>query len=143
MAEQSFANHVRWVPAYHYFIVPVMTLNFGWSIYRWKVAGFSVDGFISIVVALALLLGFLTVRLMALSVQDRVIRLEERLRLAELLPESTRMRIGELSEGQLIALRFASDAEVPGLVQQALVGNWDQKQIKSAIQNWRPDFLRV
>jgi len=62
---------------------------------------------------------------------------------AQLLPDSTRARIGELSEGQLIALRFACDSEVPGLVQQALDGNWDQKQVKSAIKNWRPDYLRV
>jgi len=83
------------------------------------------------------------VRLYALKVQDRVIRLEERLRLTQLLPDSTRARIGELSEKQLIALRFACDAEVPGLVQQALNGNWDPKQVKSAIKNWRPDYLRV
>jgi hypothetical protein len=83
------------------------------------------------------------VRLYALRVQDRVIRLEERLRLSQLLPESTRARIGELSEGQIIALRFASDVEVPGLVQQTLDGKWDQKQIKSAIKDWRPDYLRV
>jgi len=90
----------------------------------------------------AMVLMFKT-RLYALKVQDRVIRLEERLRLTQLLPESTRARIGELSAGQLIALRFASDAEVPGLVQQTLDGKWDQKQVKSAIKNWRPDYLRV
>jgi hypothetical protein len=83
------------------------------------------------------------VRLYALRVQDRVIRLEERLRLTLLLPDSTRARIGELSEGQLIALRFASDSEVAGLVQQTLDGKWDPKQVKSAIRSWRPDYLRV
>jgi len=81
MAEQSFANHVRWVPAYHYFIVPVMTLNFGWSIYRWKVAVFSLDGFVSVLTAAALAVFTLYARLFALKVQDRVIRMEERLRL--------------------------------------------------------------
>jgi hypothetical protein len=90
----------------------------------------------------AIVLMFKT-RLYAMKVQDRVIRLEERLRLAQLLPETTRTRIGELNEGQLVALRFASDGEVAGLVQQTLDGNWDQKQVKSAIKNWRPDYLRV
>ena len=61
----------------------------------------------------------------------------------QLLPESARPRIGDLSEGQLIALRFASDGEVAGLAVQTLDGKWDQKQIKSAIKNWRPDYLRV
>jgi len=80
MAEQNFSNHVRFFPPFHFFVVPVLLINFFWSSYRWKTSGFSVDGFEYVVVAAALLIGFLSVRMMALSVQDRVIRLEERLR---------------------------------------------------------------
>lgn len=75
--------------------------------------------------------------------QDRVIRLEERLRLQSVLPEPLRERIGDLTLDQLIGLRFASDAELPSLVEQALANHWNRDQIKRAIQNWRPDTLRV
>ena len=88
-------------------------------------------------VALFLIRGY------ALKVQDRVIRLEERLRLKELLPASLQGRIGELTEDQLVGLRFASDGEVAGLVPKALAGKWNRKQVKEAIRNWRPDNWRV
>jgi hypothetical protein len=144
MTEQTFANHVRFFPPFHFFVMPVLLVNFGWSIYRLKSAGFSADGIISIVVALALLLGFLTARLMALTVQDRVIRLEERLRYERVLPADLKPRIGELTVSQFVSLRFASDAELPALARKVLDEKLDnRKAIKQLIKNWKPDYLRA
>jgi Family of unknown function (DUF6526) len=140
--EQNLKNHARFDPMFHGFLFVGALILLGATIYAlvrqpdwWGVVRL-------LGVLWAVVLMFKT-RLYALKVQDRVIRLEERLRLTQLLPDSTRARIGELSEGQLIALRFASDAEVAGLVQQTLEGHWDPKQVKSAIKDWRPDYLRV
>jgi len=99
--------------------------------------------FLLIVLAVAMLTLTFKVRLYALKVQDRIIRLEERLRLTQLLSEPLRSRIPELTEGQLCGLRFASDAEVPKLVERALNEKLKRKDIKQSIQNWRPDYWRV
>lgn len=144
MAEQNFSNHARFFPLFHFFVLPVMTINFGWSIYRWKVSGFSLDGFISVVVALALAVGFLCARRMALSVQDRVIRLEERLRYERLLPADLKPRIGEFTVSQFASLRFASDAELPALARKVLDEKLNErKTIKQLIKSWKPDYLRA
>ena len=140
--EQNLKNHARLDPMFHGFLFVGALILLGATIYA-LVRQPDWWGVVRLLGVLWAIVLMFRVRLYALKVQDRVIRLEERLRLAELLPESTRTRIGELSEGQLIALRFASDGEVAGLVQQTLDGNWDRKQIKSAIKNWRPDYLRV
>lgn len=144
MAEQNFANHTRWVAAYHGFVFPVLILNFVWSITQLGKSGFTADGFVRILTAAALFLLASYARLFALTVQNRVIRLEERLRYERILPEDLKARIGEFSTGQLIALRFASDAELPGLARKVLDGNLKTgKEIKQMIQNWRPDYLRA
>jgi len=144
MPEQSYANHVRWVPAYHYFITPVLTLNFGWSIYRWKLASFSLDGFISVLTAAALVVLMLYARLFALKVQDRVIRLEERIRLEKLLPPDLKPRIEEFTCGQLVAMRFACDTELPAIARKVLTDNIRSgKAIKQMVQTWRADYLRA
>jgi uncharacterized protein DUF6526 len=144
VAEQNFANHGRFFPTFHFFVVPVMAINLFWSLYRLWVTGFSWDGCERVLLALGLALGFLTVRLMALTVQDRVIRLEERLRYERVLPADLKARIGEFTVTQLIALRFASDAELPALARKVLDDKISQrKAIKQMVKNWRPDYLRA
>jgi hypothetical protein len=139
---QNYANHARFDPAFHYFVLPVFFITLIATIVH-LVRHPHLGSAWAVVLALALIVLGVRARMFALKVQDRVIRLEERLRLATLLPETSRARIGELREPQLIALRFAPDAELPVLVERTLNENLTQKQIKQAIQNWHPDYLRV
>jgi Family of unknown function (DUF6526) len=144
MTEQNFANHAKTVPAFHLFVLPVLFLNVGWSVYRWKVSLWSLDGAIWVLTSVAILIGFLLARMFALSVQDRVIRMEERLRCERLLPQDLQPRIVEFEPGQLISLRFASDAELPALARRVLDEKIkDRKAIKQQIKNWRADYLRA
>jgi hypothetical protein len=144
MAEQNFSNHVRWVPVYHFFVLPVFVLNFGWSIFRLIRPEFSWDGVIHLLTAAALFVFAINARVFALAVQDRVIRIEERQRLARLLPEDLRPRIGEFTKSQLVALRFASDEELPGLARKVLNDKVaDIKAIKQMVKNWRADYMRA
>lgn len=144
MSEQNFANHRRFVPAFHFFVLPVLLLNFAWSVYQWKGAGFRASAFMPVLLAVALFAGFVCARLFALTVQDRVIRLEERMRLNCLLPTDLRDRVAEFTPRQLVAMRFASDAEVPALARRVLDEKLvDLASIKRLIQNWRADHLRA
>src|ERR1700682_669349 len=144
MSEQNFANHAKYVPAFHFFVLPALSLNVGWSIYRWKTSLWSVDGAILVLTSVALLVGFLFARLFALTVQDRVIRLEERQRCERLLPLELRARIVEFAPGQLVSLRFASDAELPALARKVLDEKLeDRRAIKQLVKSWRPDYLRA
>jgi len=146
---QTFANHTRLDPPFHFFLLPVFGLGVILTLvhffYHLSHSSFreNFHAFLLIVLAIAFVTLALKTRLYALKVQDRVIRLEERLRLMQLLSEPLRSRIPELTEGQLIGIRFASDAEVPKLVERALNEKLSRKQIKQAIQNWRPDYWRV
>jgi hypothetical protein len=144
MAEQSFSNHGKFFPLFHFFVVPVMVINLFWSIYRLIVNGISWEGCERVLLALGLAIGFLTARVMALKVQDRVIRLEERLRHERLLPADLKPRIGEFAVEQLVSLRFASDAELPALARKVLDEKMmERKAIKQLVKAWRPDYLRA
>jgi hypothetical protein len=141
-AAQDYRSHRRFDPWFHFFAFPILGIAFfvdlwrafkapsGWAI--WETA-----------VAAALVVLALKARTFALKAQDRIIRLEERQRLHALLSEPLRSRIGSLTEGQLIGLRFASDAEVAGLVEAALAENLTGEAVKKRVKNWRPDFFRV
>jgi hypothetical protein len=140
---QNFENHVKWVPAFHFFVLPVFLLNIFWAIYR-LVRGFSAESAVSLVLALAFFVLAFYARIFALAVQDRLIRLEMRLRMQQLLPQELRPRIPDFTVDQLVALRFASDAELPGLCRKVLDGKIaDRKAIKKMIQNWQPDLVRA
>jgi Family of unknown function (DUF6526) len=144
MAEQNYANHVRWVPTFHFFVMPVLILNLLWSIYRLIRPGFSWDGVIHVLTAAALVTLMLNARIFALRVQDRVIRMEERQRMSRLLPDDLKTRVGEFTVGQLVALRFASDEELPVLARKVLTDKMsDRSAIKQLVKNWRADCLRA
>jgi hypothetical protein len=139
---QTYANHTRWDPLFHFFALPVFLLLAlaGVVHFIWRPG---LHSGLMFVVAVALAIVVVKSRLYSLRLQDRVIRLEEQLRLLSLLPEPLRSRIPELTPGQLVGLRFAADAEVPKLVERTLSEKLSSADIKRSIQNWRPDYLRV
>jgi cell division protein FtsL len=139
---QNFQNHARFDPAFHFFLLPLTFLLMIWSfVHHFRVK--TIDSFFVSMALLVLLLTIFLVRTYSLKVQDRVIRLEERLRIQSLAGDSMRARIPELTKGQLVALRFASDGEVVALAAKALDEKLTPKQIKAQIQNWRADLFRV
>ncbi len=141
---QNLQNHVRLVPPFHMFVLPVFLLNLGWTIYHLVKTGISFETVLGVLMGFALITLALFARLFALSVQDRVIRLEMRLRLAEILPVDLRPRIPEFTVAQLVSLRFASDAELPALARKVLDEKMsDRKAIKQLIKNWQGDYVRA
>jgi hypothetical protein len=139
---QSYAKHTRLDPLFHFFLAPLSIAAIILSV-NLLVRNPSTSSILWLLLAIGVFLTSFKARSYALKVQDRVIRLEERLRLAMLLPETARARIGEFTESQLVGLRFASDAELPALAMRALNEGLTRKQIKSSIQSWRADFFRV
>ncbi len=139
---QNYANHRHFVPLYHFVLFAVLVLNLLWTVVR-AVRDFSLENVWGIVMGLALLAIYFYMRIFALTVQDRVIRLEMRLRLRDVLPAELAGRIKELKPGQLIALRFASDGELPELVREVLTNDIrDRDVIKRKIRDWQADHLR-
>jgi hypothetical protein len=141
--QQSFQNHARIIPAYHYFVFGALSINlvqsalnlFGAPSFR------TVSG---VLTAAALIVLAFYARVFALKAQDRAIRLEMRLRMKELLPPAQQQRINEFTPRQLVAMRFASDAELPDLSAKVLADNvQDSKTIKRMIKDWQGDYLRV
>ncbi len=139
---QSFASHAKMVPLYHYWTMSfllVPTIYFAYV----AVTGFSLGALMTLVFAIGVLLAAFFARAFPLGVQDRVIRLEERIRMQR-LPDDLRGRIDEISTDHIVGLRFTSDDELEGLVRRVLDGELaDRKSIKAAVRNWRADHQRI
>ena len=141
---QSLQNHTRLVPPFHMFVLPVLLVNVGGSIYHLVKIGIFYNSVFGVLMALALFMLAFYARTFAMTVQDRVIRLEMRLRLREVLPPELWSRINDLTPRQLVALRFASDAELPDLTRQVLAAKLTKgRDIKQQVKNWQADYFRA
>lgn len=139
---QNYANHAKLVPAYHFVAFPLFAVNVFYWLYV-TVTAFSWGNLIGLGTATALIILFFVARLMALTVQDRVIRLEERLRMRQVLPADLQPYVDTLTVDQIVGLRFASDDELPALMRQVIDAKiTDRKAIKQMVRNWRADYLR-
>jgi hypothetical protein len=139
---QSYASHAKFDPSFHFFLLPVLLINIivvGYLLFRHP----GIGGAWLLVLSVTLLILAGRTRSYATHLQDRVIRVEERIRLTAILPEPLRARIAELSDSQIVGLRFASDAELPALFQRAVDEKLSRSDITKAITNWRPDYSRV
>src|SRR5436190_7174704 len=141
--DQSYKNHARVSPLFHIWTFFPLLVNLIWSLYRLRY-GITGDSIVAVILAFGLVTLFGAVRRQVLTVQDRVIRLEMRLRLREMLPPDLAAQAARLSVQQLIALRFASDAELPVLVREVLAGTVSTpKDIKLRVKDWQADYLRA
>ena len=139
---QNYANHAKFVPLFHYVVMPLLLINLVLAL-AGLLDGITLETLNRIGTGVAMVLAALFARVFALKAQDRVIRVEERMRMARLLPDDLKPRIDDVTTAQCVALRFAGDDELPALVRRALDEKADQKTIKQAIENWRPDYQRV
>ena len=142
-APQTYANHAKLVPVFHFVGSPLLLVLLGWT--TWRIIKIpSADSAMALVLVVVLALAYFYGRMFAMGVQDRVIRLEERLRMERLLDADLKARIPEFTTEQLIGLRFASDEELPALARRVLAeGIVDRKTIKMAVKSWRADHQRV
>ena len=140
---QNYDNHQKFVPGFHAVAFGILAVNFFYSLYV-AVTAFSVDSVIALLLAFGLIMVMFYARFFALGAQDRIIRLEERLRLHDLLPPEQKGTIDKLTTAQLIGLRFASDGEVVALVEAVCAeGIEDRDEIKKRVTNWRADHQRL
>jgi hypothetical protein len=140
--QQTLANHAKFDPPFHFFVLPVFLINIivvAYQLFRHP----GIWGAWLLLLSLAFLVLAGRTRSWATHLQDRIIRMEERFRLSAILQEPLRSRISELTDSQLVGLRFASDAELPALVQRALDEKLSRSDIKKAVTDWRPDYSRV
>ncbi|MFM9014577.1 MAG: DUF6526 family protein [Gemmatimonadota bacterium] len=141
---QNFQTHRMFQPSWHYWAVPAALIYLVYCLVALVRGGISTHEVFDLIGAVGLNAGIWASRIMVLTVQDRLIRLEMRLRLREVLPAPLAARIPELTKGQLIGLRFASDAELPGLVERVLKGELVRaKDVKAAVKDWQADYLRA
>ena len=140
---QNFSNHTRFVPPFHYVALPILLVNFVSAVVE-LFNGITFDASLHVLVAVALIIVALFARVFALKAQDRVIRLEMRLRMRELLPDDRQGRINDFTPTQMVSLRFAGDAELPELARKVLDENITKTtSIKKMITDWQGDYFRV
>tara|TARA_B100000809_G_C15138398_1_gene531721 strand:+ start:606 stop:1043 length:438 start_codon:yes stop_codon:yes gene_type:complete len=139
---QNYENHAKFIPVFHYIALPLLLVNFFGALFRvtQEISFYTFNG---VGLAISLIVVAVFTRLFALKAQDRVIRLEEQIRMQTFLPDALKAQVGRLTMGQIVALRFASDEELVDLTQDALDQNTSPNALKQAVKNWRPDYDRV
>ena len=139
---QNYKNHAKFIPVFHYIALPLLLVNFFGALFRvtQEISFYTLN---DVGLAISLIVVAVFTRLFALKAQDRVIRLEEQIRMQTFLPDALKVHVGRLTMGQIVALRFASDEELADLTQEALDQNTSPNALKQAVNHWRPDYNRV